>query len=277
MPVIPIAKSYPYPQQTEYQVCPECGSLKQCAHDRDLDDSVSPPFSTRVSGSNETHDDSDDSYDMVSNTAIPPNSEVFNTYGETLTNAQLLTQYGFVLDVNENDHVSWEFNDSVQFLDTLIPRVAAQTPRDALELTWTTLVQSFDQSVFSDSELIFPHGSDRTTFCVNCEGKISWQLWLLIASYICARLGSTSMVPVTADEILVLLTQLGRYQVEQETDQDDGDDEGNVREISAKIHLLAKSIASAVVALCQQRKTCIGDGRDLTNLGDIMDVSLTSA
>lgn len=214
---------------------------------------------------------------MVSNTAIPPNSEVFNTYGETLTNAQLLTQYGFVLDVNENDHVSWEFDDLVQFLDTLIPRVAVPTPRDALELTWTTLVQSFDQSIFSDSEFIFPHGSDRTTFCVNCEGKISWQLWLLIASYICARLGSTTMVPVTADEILALLSQLGRYQVEQETDQDDGDDEGNVREISAKIHLLAKSTASAVVALCQQRKTCIGDGRDLKNLGDIMDVSLTSA
>ena len=48
---------------------------------------------------------------MVSNTVIPPNSEVFNTYGETLTNAQLLNQYGFILDVNENDRLSWTFRD----------------------------------------------------------------------------------------------------------------------------------------------------------------------
>lgn len=48
---------------------------------------------------------------MVLNQPIPPYSEAFNTYGEHLTNAQLLARYGFVLEGNENDTVSFELDD----------------------------------------------------------------------------------------------------------------------------------------------------------------------
>ncbi|KAJ7712157.1 hypothetical protein B0H16DRAFT_1814870 [Mycena metata] len=60
-------------------------------------------------------DDADNFYEMVSNLPIPPHSEVFNTYGETLTNAQLLVQYGFILDGNDNDHLTWTFDELAQF------------------------------------------------------------------------------------------------------------------------------------------------------------------
>ncbi|EKM50379.1 uncharacterized protein PHACADRAFT_152301 [Phanerochaete carnosa HHB-10118-sp] len=52
-----------------------------------------------------------DTCDMVSNRLIPAGEEVFNTYGEQLTNAQLLARYGFALDGNENDIVGFEWAD----------------------------------------------------------------------------------------------------------------------------------------------------------------------
>ena len=52
-----------------------------------------------------------DTCDMVSNIPIPPQSEVFNTYGERLTNAQLLARYGFMLEVNDNDVVVFDVED----------------------------------------------------------------------------------------------------------------------------------------------------------------------
>ncbi|KAE9404023.1 SET domain-containing protein [Gymnopus androsaceus JB14] len=264
--MVPIADAFNHTYEnhvhleTEYQVCPECGSLKQCPHDRDLDmQNAGAP----ESGHDE--DDDDESYDMVSNTEIPPHSEIFNTYGETLTNAQLLTQYGFVLDVNENDRINWQFDDLIQALTALHPGTSIPVQNTPLGLPWNTLVESFNPAIFSNSELIFfhpgnPNNDSATTFCINCEGKTSWQLWLLITSHNCAQ-------SIPADDILALLLQVARYQIAQEATDDNDDDapENNT------ILLLVKTTASVVVELCRQRKACIGDGRDQENLGDMID------
>lgn len=56
---------------------------------------------------------------MAMNDSVPPFTEVFNTYGERLTNAQLLARYGFLLDGNEHDLLDWsvrEMSDVVPFL-----------------------------------------------------------------------------------------------------------------------------------------------------------------
>lgn len=58
-----------------------------------------------------------DSCDMVTNAPIPPDAEVLNTYGETLTNAQLLARYGFVLDSNDNDVIAWDWEELCDFAD----------------------------------------------------------------------------------------------------------------------------------------------------------------
>jgi hypothetical protein len=44
---------------------------------------------------------------MVVNAAITPGEEVFNTYGAKLSNAELLVRYGFLLDANDNDILTW--------------------------------------------------------------------------------------------------------------------------------------------------------------------------
>jgi hypothetical protein len=89
------------PLQSDYNVCNVCGSLAECSHDSgqfDGPDTMMVPCAS----------DADAMYEMITNAAIPPHAEIFNTYGSTLTNAQLLARYGFILeDGNANDGVGW--------------------------------------------------------------------------------------------------------------------------------------------------------------------------
>lgn len=55
--------------------------------------------------------DTPNTCEMVTNAPVIPFGEVWNTYGETLTNAQLLVRYGFLLDSNENDIIAWDPRD----------------------------------------------------------------------------------------------------------------------------------------------------------------------
>lgn len=204
---------------------------------------------------------------MVSNAAIIPHSEVFNTYGETLSNAQLLTRYGFILDVNENDSVSWEFEGLIHFLEEL-KHSKSRGSCTPLGLPWNTLVESFDVDVFSDSELIFEPA--EAVYCINCEGKVSWQFWLVVVSHQCA-----SLVP--AEEILSISMELGRYQTSRE-----------IQNLGASVTIeattshnyllpsLAQKTACVIRDLCQQRKTYLGDGRDQEGLGNLVDVGYSS-
>lgn len=52
---------------------------------------------------------------MVTNAPIVPFAEIWNTYGETLTNAELLVRFGFLLDSNENDVIVWDPRDLRDF------------------------------------------------------------------------------------------------------------------------------------------------------------------
>jgi SET domain-containing protein 6 len=51
--------------------------------------------------------DAENTCEMVVNAAITPGSEIFNTYGSKLTNAELLVRYGFMLGANDNDVLTW--------------------------------------------------------------------------------------------------------------------------------------------------------------------------
>lgn len=101
--------------KSDHEVCRLCGSLTECPHDTEAGDKVEPrasPLSTTTTAFENT-------CDMVTRAPILPFSEVFNTYGEHLTNAQLLAHYGFVLDVNENDVTSWDDASLCRFAEIL--------------------------------------------------------------------------------------------------------------------------------------------------------------
>jgi len=117
-------------------VCPVCGSLFECPHD---DEAVGEKLSQRNMPEFEMHrkeiqssvkeHHADDTCDMVANALISPFSEIYNTYGEDLTNAQLLVRYGFLLDHNENDIISWNKSDlhiATEFVFKLV-RVVGNT------------------------------------------------------------------------------------------------------------------------------------------------------
>ncbi|KAJ3851944.1 hypothetical protein EV368DRAFT_83037 [Lentinula lateritia] len=260
--MVPIADAFNHTDdyhvhlETEYEVCPECGSLQQCPHDQDIEPTLGHP----TSGFQQI--EKDNTYDMVSNAAITPHSEVFNTYGETLSNAQLLTRYGFILDVNENDSVSWEFEGLIHFLEEL-NHSKSRGSGTPLGLPWNTLVESFDVDVFSNSELVFEPA--EAAYCINCEGKVSWQFWLVVVSHQCA-----SLVP--AEEILSISMDLGRYQTSREKQNVGASDTiGATTNHKYLLPSLAQKTACVIRDLCQQRKTHLGDGRDQEGLGNLFD------
>lgn len=71
----------------------ECGSVKECIHDRQ-----GPPLVSDYHSS-DSEEDGDDTVEMVTNAVIHPTHEVFNTYGESVSNHELLINYGFQLSL----------------------------------------------------------------------------------------------------------------------------------------------------------------------------------
>lgn len=91
---------------------------------------------------------------MVTNTVVPPGEEVFNTYGEDLSNADLLVRYGFMSDVNENDRVSFPIS--------IIPDL------------------DLDLSALEELELVLGPGLDGAY--IDSDGVMSRQLFLHVTA-----------------------------------------------------------------------------------------------
>ncbi|KAF7798011.1 hypothetical protein EIP86_009221 [Pleurotus ostreatoroseus] len=171
---------------------------------------------------------------MVSNLPIPPHSEIYNTYGEHLTNAQLLARYGFVLEGNDNDTINFALEDTQEFWSSLTVN-AARDPRWISLLNWDTFRAVFGNIAqtwpryagWSESNLVYHPYHDATSptastisptfglkkgsvdkqgeklarastpphMCINSDAKISHALW------ICAALLALASAP-TPDTLL---------------------------------------------------------------------------
>ncbi|EJF57990.1 SET domain-containing protein [Dichomitus squalens LYAD-421 SS1] len=112
--MVPLADAFNHSHEnhvqlaSEYDVCPACGSLSECPHDREDGSSIQADQPIAVTPSI----DPTDTVDMVTVRSIPPGVEVFNTYGETLGNAALLARYGFMLNGSEADTVTFGWHGS---------------------------------------------------------------------------------------------------------------------------------------------------------------------
>ncbi|KIK48128.1 hypothetical protein CY34DRAFT_731595 [Suillus luteus UH-Slu-Lm8-n1] len=106
--------------ESDFDVCAECGSLAECDHDRETLPAV--PSRGAYSLPGESKPDlalEIDTLDMCSVKPILPHSEVFNTYG-SLSNAELISRYGFTLPENEHDIVSLGYGSCSVFINSLI-------------------------------------------------------------------------------------------------------------------------------------------------------------
>ncbi|SGY97441.1 BQ5605_C035g11404 [Microbotryum silenes-dioicae] len=97
--------------EAEHWVCSTCGSFGFCSHDdQDEGDELREEAPLSSPTSHPTESGEDETYDLVTVLPIDPSNgeqEIFNTYGE-LSNAQLVTMYGFMIDGNQYDRVDFE-------------------------------------------------------------------------------------------------------------------------------------------------------------------------
>jgi SET domain-containing protein 6 len=268
--------------QSDYDVCSTCGSLNECVHDRE--EGMGSETTCATDHAAENLLETEGYYEMVSNAPILPNMEVFNTYGENLSNAQLLARYGFALDGNENDRVTWNleelWTDYVGLESGRIERITG---------LWVEVVEKWSDrwgELFSESELVQLNpgrvwtggrgGNEDNVFWVNADGKITHQMWLYCALLILGDGGEDDGI----EETLETLSAAADLQVELEKSTITGDNGwegpgtgiGPNRDLS-KIPTVVTGIGHRVVDICLGKKDQIGKiGCHTGQLGRFADV-----
>ncbi|KAF9479094.1 SET domain-containing protein [Pholiota conissans] len=264
--------------ESDYNVCCECGSLYECIHDREE--------GAKAPGNVSSLDEHDLYYEMVSNTGIPPHTEVFNTYGEDLSNAQLLNQYGFILDVNENDRLLWSADD---LLNTFVSGRDTASHRERLTQDLRNVSSHFEKSGapdFGQSQLIYHEASRENIFCLNSDGIMSHHLWLALFVLSVWRTfpGGERVEPEIAQMALSVLELQTELELQDMDDVNDNDEDmGSDYDEGDKIPIrqgtdtptalvLLIDIAQLAVNLCVTRKAASGpEGYTAEQLTDILD------
>ncbi|CAE7216471.1 unnamed protein product [Rhizoctonia solani] len=222
--------------ETDFDVCPICGSLQTCSHDEDDDDLT------------EGKTDLENTCDMVMNAPISAGDEIFNSYDTNLPNSTLLAHYGFILEGNEHDYVTWDAT-------RLPPSIQSCTCALLEELAgiWT-------EELLNDTSLVYDHRNlpgtsvhaDSTwqnptepRYRINSDGLVSVDLWT--AAAVCS-------IEATSGKHLGLISkkylkELARAQVAVENEN------ANVTNISDlnTIWLQLRILANLVQDLCRSR------------------------
>ncbi|KAJ7214005.1 SET domain-containing protein, partial [Mycena pura] len=274
--MVPIADAFNHAQEnhvhleSDFDVCPECGSLQRCLHD----DTLQQPVPRSVNPDNAY--DSDNFYEMVSNVAIPPNVEIFNTYGETLSNAQLLVQYGFILDVNENDCLTWTSTELAQFSENYLSA-------SGTSWRWNTIgglsqfnallgsLTSLPWDSISHSEMV--HLDRVQPFSLNGDASVSHGLWLYFALLLC--LMTTPLDHHSTNAVVSFLEDLFQRQLAfeqlltgEQTPPPVLDDDN----IGAAPFSVILELAGLLALLCRTRAARTGKaGVQTAELGDMLD------
>ncbi|VDB84837.1 unnamed protein product [Peniophora sp. CBMAI 1063] len=190
--------------ETEYDVCPDCGSWARCAHDeddgpmlqqdhgREESDSASEPSGRarkrpRLSLEEAVQEpstlDEENTCEMIVNTplAAPGDEdvEVFNTYGR-LSNAALVARYGFALDDAE---------DGVPISPSFVLSAMSVKERehDRLIGEWREVLRDWDvrgEGTWTGSSRISQEielGEGEGDMGFGADSGMSHSLWVLIA------------------------------------------------------------------------------------------------
>ncbi|KAG9092899.1 hypothetical protein FS749_015349 [Ceratobasidium sp. UAMH 11750] len=164
--------------ETDFDVCPICGALQSCPHDQDENDATlgsGPPEDAPLN--------LEDTCDMVINAPVGAGDEIFNTYDANLPNSVLLARYGFILEGNECDYLSWD-STTLRMQTTCGEDLARVWTGDLL--AGTSLV--YDPTEFSATLPLHasPSGHNRSAaqtpqYKLNADGLVSVDLWVLVA------------------------------------------------------------------------------------------------
>jgi N-lysine methyltransferase SETD6 len=210
-------------------VCTSCGSLSECPHDADAREDI---IALALRGDTA---DPENTCEMVANAAIAPGEEIFNTYGARLSNAELLVRYGFMLDANDNDILTWSIEE---IWDAAGAALADSQPRrwdnEAGYGLCMEILRDWQYDVgWTDSELVIDTELDENSnpLYMTADGVLSHKLWLAIALATLQRQGTNLGLAQTHQLLRSLAwaqTQLERGQTmtrSEGIDEEDGDDD----------------------------------------------------
>ncbi|BGP12186.1 hypothetical protein JCM10213_009329 [Rhodosporidiobolus nylandii] len=178
---------------SEQWVCSECGAEDECEHDNSA---TPPPLSGRRKGKEE-----EETCDMVATRPIAPGEEAFNSYGPALGNAKLLAQYGFLLEANEHDLVSFLPSDLFAVAELGVSAAAEVE----IEARWRKLLTEEGELVEPDHPLLaeLDEGDDpasssaaASALHVDADARLSLALWALLVVLSCPP---SSPAPSPAD------------------------------------------------------------------------------
>lgn len=218
----------------------------------------------------------DDTCEMVVNLPIGPGQEVFNSYEKGLTNAELLCQYGFILDVNENNVVSWSVDELLHDITepektrSLWEELVSLWPRN---LGWDDVQLVFNPSWDDDDDDGVPtlKRANSSFLHLNADGQISHQLWLFLFTLV------RSDVDIGDTEVLQTAHKVARTQEEVEALTSEA-----VRLIPGPftsesqrpyLHLL-RLIARKVIQICDVKIASFHHSRlAASEIGELLDVS----
>lgn len=204
--MVPVADIFNHVQEnhvhleSDFDVCPICGAIDTCPHD-DTDTPMPPTQTTPISASSTLTTPFStppppfpETFEMITNAPVPPNTEIFNTYGEHLTNAALLSSYGFALDVNENDVVTISV-ESVVSAEGVDGEMDPESRGEILGV-WEGLMGEWNsssddsqktalrllisrRSLVCISDTSGSHPELRRGLYIDAEGRVSFGLWVL--------------------------------------------------------------------------------------------------
>jgi hypothetical protein len=239
---------------------------------------------------------------MVSCAAILPGSEVYNTYGDKLGNAQLLVQYGFLLEGNEYDRITCDGEEVEELIRSPAERRRVAELWKCINEEWR---DEFRDRLINDSRLVYTEclGPDRnrveatSTFGLNEDGKVTDGLWIYCSLTSLENSGASRI-----EEAIKVLGRMVDLQMVAEKEIGMADDEdggaalfgitpddygaqgrqraGRLREENqtnfderGSSSSPTKTMGQAMVSLCEAKKGKLGrPGADLAKLGEVADV-----
>lgn len=239
--------------ESEHWVCPECGALNACEHD-EAEDGDANTSRQPVE---------DDSCEMVTVEGISAGQEVFNTYGE-LSNAQLLAFYGFALEANKYDRITFVVEDVSRLAPSPPPPSTIAEEWTSLDKLWRSAEKEVESQGEGSGEedMLIVDGAFGHLY-IDADARLSSSLWLLL-------LLLHVPLPTAPPKRLVLLQRLRTAQRRMSTEAEGGAEEG----VDPLEERALRVLAEAVQALCAGKRS----GQEEAHLtgGDLLEMAFVS-
>ncbi|CDO74967.1 hypothetical protein BN946_scf184945.g39 [Trametes cinnabarina] len=218
--------------------------------------------------------DFSDTVDMVTVRSIPPQSEVFNTYGADLGNAALLARYGFALEGGETDVVTFGWSGSGIVLDNDQDQEVFRTVyKQALEVVGDMVHQSV--LIYAPKE----ENHNARPFTVNSDGQTSlglfvWAVWNALNERPPPKFDDMDEAEVLTSS-LCYLPRIVQALVQLEAIREETAEAQEIEIADDMACQLLEEAAEALASLCRARASAMGKkgyrGVSSGVLGDILD------